>query len=68
MKKRAVPNVVRGQHVSEGKRLLAKELRQKMTPAESAAWQRVRRNQLGLQFRRQQAGGLGGRTPARGTT
>lgn len=46
--------IVRG-HQSPGKRQQAREMRRKMTRAETVLWQRVRANRLGgLQFRRQQ--------------
>lgn len=48
-------NIVIGQRVTSAKVQRARELRQNMTPEETAVWQAVRRNQLGgLHFRRQQ--------------
>jgi len=50
-----VPNIVRGQPVSQGLADRARELRQKMTPHERILWNALRRNQLdGFHFRRQQ--------------
>lgn len=47
--------VVRGQAVGKAKQEQAKQLRKRMTPAEYALWQALRRNQLdGYHFRRQQ--------------
>jgi very-short-patch-repair endonuclease len=46
--------IVMGSH-AEAKRDLARELRRRMTPAETRLWARLRTNQLsGLHFRRQQ--------------
>ena len=50
----ALTRVVRGQRVDPGKRQLARELRRRMTSGERALWQALRRNSLGLHFRRQQ--------------
>lgn len=46
--------VIRLQYLSEGKLRQARELRKNMTNAEDLLWQRLRRNQLGVKFRRQQ--------------
>lgn len=47
--------IVTGQKVMSTKLLRAKELRQQMTPAEKALWDRLRKSSLdGLHFRRQQ--------------
>jgi ATP-dependent exoDNAse (exonuclease V) alpha subunit/very-short-patch-repair endonuclease len=51
----AAHNIIRGQRIEESKLRRAKELRQEMTPAERALWDRVRGDQLGgFHFRRQQ--------------
>ena len=47
-------NVVIGQQVQEGKRILARNMRREMTTAEAILWTRLRRNGLGINFRRQQ--------------
>lgn len=47
-------NVIRGQRVAEGKVLAAREMRTTMTLAEKILWSRLRANQLGVHFRRQQ--------------
>ena len=48
-------NIVVGQKVTPEKRQRARELRQKMTPAERELWQKLRANRLdGWHFRRQQ--------------
>jgi very-short-patch-repair endonuclease len=47
-------NIVRGQHVTEGKVELANRLRREMTLAEKILWERLRRNSFGVHFRRQQ--------------
>lgn len=48
-------NIVTGQKVAAEKAQRAKELRQKMTPAERRLWQQLRANRLdGWHFRRQQ--------------
>ncbi|MEZ4660769.1 MAG: DUF559 domain-containing protein [Caldilineaceae bacterium] len=47
--------VVRGQPVSQAKHEQARQLRQRMTPAERILWQALRKSQLdGYHFRRQQ--------------
>ncbi len=47
--------IVSGQKINPKKQVLAKELRQEMTPAEKILWSHLRRHQLnGLHFRRQQ--------------
>ncbi|MEN6301243.1 MAG: DUF559 domain-containing protein [Armatimonadia bacterium] len=47
-------NIIRAHHQSR-KRVLARSLRQEMTPAEGLLWKHLRRNQLGgWHFRRQQ--------------
>jgi very-short-patch-repair endonuclease len=47
-------NIVVGQRVSEGKVLLAQQMRREMTPMEAKLWRRLRGNGLGAHFRRQQ--------------
>ena len=47
-------NIVIGQAVREGKALLARRMRQEMTPGEAKLWGRLRRSELGVNFRRQQ--------------
>ncbi len=47
-------NIVVGQRVSEGKILLAQQMRREMTPMEAKLWRRLRGNGLGAHFRRQQ--------------
>jgi very-short-patch-repair endonuclease len=48
-------NIITGQKVTAEKSQRAKELRQKMTPAEQRLWQQLRANRLdGWHFRRQQ--------------
>ena len=47
-------NVVIGQPVEEAKLILARQMRHKMTPTEAMLWERLRRNRLGVNFRRQQ--------------
>jgi very-short-patch-repair endonuclease len=48
-------NIITGQKVTAEKAQRAKELRQKMTPAEQRLWQQLRANRLdGWHFRRQQ--------------
>ncbi len=47
-------NVVIGQPVQEAKVVLAREMRREMTTAETILWTRLRRNGLGINFRRQQ--------------
>jgi very-short-patch-repair endonuclease len=49
-----VPNIVRGQCVSEERLQLARELRRELTPQERILWDRVRGQRLGFKFRRQQ--------------
>ncbi len=50
-----VPNIVRGQRVSQGLADRARQLRREMTPQERILWNALRRDQLdGLHFRRQQ--------------
>ena len=50
-----VQGTVSGRPVARRKEARARQLRQQMTPAEAALWQRLRNNQLdGLRFRRQQ--------------
>ncbi len=46
--------IVLGQRVTEEKRTLAEQMRRAMTPAEARLWERLRRSQLGVNFRRQQ--------------
>lgn len=52
MKKRR--NIITSQPIDPAKLERAKELRRQMTPAEQTLWARLRRNQLGYHFRRQQ--------------
>ena len=47
-------NVVIGQRVQEAKIILARDMRREMTTAEAILWTRLRRNGLGVNFRRQQ--------------
>ncbi len=47
-------NIVIGQQVAPEKQILAERMRRAMTPTETAFWQKLRRNQLGVNFRRQQ--------------
>ncbi|HAE59225.1 MAG TPA: restriction endonuclease [Anaerolineae bacterium] len=50
-----VKNIVIGQKINPAKAQRARELRQKMTPAEAVLWQALRANRLGgIHFRRQQ--------------
>ena len=46
-------NVVIGQPVQEAKIILARKMRREMTAAEATLWIRLRRNGLGVNFRRQ---------------
>jgi very-short-patch-repair endonuclease len=46
--------VIKLQYLSAGKLRQARELRGNMTAAEALLWERLRRNQLGVKFRRQQ--------------
>ncbi len=47
--------IVKGQKVTEGKVLLARQMREQMTPTETMLWEHLRGNRLaGLKFRRQQ--------------
>lgn len=47
-------NIVIGQQVQEAKVVLSRQMRREMTRAESMLWMRLRRNGLGVNFRRQQ--------------
>jgi len=47
-------NIVVGQQIAPEKQILAERMRRTMTPTETALWQKLRRNQLGVNFRRQQ--------------
>ncbi|MGI4790683.1 MAG: endonuclease domain-containing protein [Janthinobacterium lividum] len=47
-------NVVVGQQVQEAKVILAQNMRREMTTSEAILWTRLRRNGLGINFRRQQ--------------
>ena len=47
-------NVVIGQQIQETKIVLARQMRMEMTVAEAILWERLRRNRLGVNFRRQQ--------------
>ena len=49
-----VKNIIPGRTVTQEKLQRAKELRREMTPAEKILWQELRRNKLGVHFRRQQ--------------
>ena len=49
-----VKNIIPGQKITKEKLNRARELRRDMTPAEKLLWQEVRRNKLGVHFRRQQ--------------
>ena len=49
-----IKNINPGQKVDPEKIQQARALRQDMTPAEKVLWQELRRNKLGLRFRRQQ--------------
>lgn len=50
-----IPNIVRGQRVSQGLADRARQMRREMTPQEQVLWNALRRNQLdGFHFRRQQ--------------
>jgi very-short-patch-repair endonuclease len=46
--------IVVGQAVQEGKVIRARQMRREMTPTEAMLWTRLRRNGLGVNFRRQQ--------------
>jgi very-short-patch-repair endonuclease len=46
--------IISGQRIDPVKLKRAKTLRREMTPAERLLWSRLRRNQLGYHFRRQQ--------------
>ena len=56
MKEKSMPKsgVVKLQRLSKGKLQQAQALRRRMTPAEKVLWERLRRKQLGVKFRRQQ--------------
>ena len=47
-------HIITGQRIDPAKLAQAKALRRQMTPAEKLLWRRLRRNQLGYHFRRQQ--------------
>ncbi len=47
-------NIVIGQRVDESKLILARQMRREMTPSEAKLWERLRRGNLGVNFRRQQ--------------
>jgi very-short-patch-repair endonuclease len=47
-------SVITQQYVSEGKRILASQVRRDMTDAEKLLWHEVRAGKLGAHFRRQQ--------------
>jgi very-short-patch-repair endonuclease len=47
-------NIVVGQNVEECKIVLAQQMRREMTPFEAKLWERLRRSNLGVKFRRQQ--------------
>jgi very-short-patch-repair endonuclease len=49
-----VKNIIPGQKISKKKLQRARELRSEMTPSEAILWQELRRNKLGVHFRRQQ--------------
>jgi len=46
--------IITGQRIDPVKLKRAKELRRQLTPAEKKLWAKLRRNQLGFHFRRQQ--------------
>lgn len=56
MEEQAKPpqNIVIGQQVREAKVVLSRQMRREMTRAEAMLWMRLRRNGLGVNFRRQQ--------------
>ncbi len=55
MEEQARPqNIVIGQQVQEAKVVRARQMRQEMTTAEAILWEHLRRNGLGVSFRRQQ--------------
>ena len=47
-------NIVVGQRVEECEAVLAREMRREMTSCEAKLWERLRRGNLGINFRRQQ--------------
>ena len=47
-------NIIVGQRVQEVKVVLSRRMRREMTIAEAVLWGRLRRNSLGVTFRRQQ--------------
>jgi len=47
-------SVITQQYVTEGKRILAQQMRRDPTEAEKRLWQEVRASKLGAHFRRQQ--------------
>jgi len=47
-------NIVIGQQLQEAKIILARNMRREMTTTEAMLWARLRRNGLGINFRRQQ--------------
>jgi very-short-patch-repair endonuclease len=49
-----IKNIIRGQRVTDEKRVRSRELRRSMTPAETILWRELRGNKLGVRFRRQQ--------------
>ena len=49
-----VKNIIPGQRVAKEKLERARELRREMTRAENILWEELRRNKLGVHFRRQQ--------------
>ena len=54
MEEEAIPALITRQRVTEAKVNLAKQMRRAMTPMEARLWARLRRNGLGVNFRRQQ--------------
>ena len=52
--KERAANIVVGQRVEECKVALAREMRREMTFCEAKLWERLRRGNLGVNFRRQQ--------------
>ena len=54
VEKERATNIVVGQRVEECKAVLAREMRREMTSCEAKLWERLRRGNLGINFRRQQ--------------
>jgi very-short-patch-repair endonuclease len=49
-----IKKIIPGQKISKKKLQRAREFRREMTPAEAILWEELRRNKLGVHFRRQQ--------------